>query len=215
MSSAKGKLVRLFGGMVLNRATVVLVEEVGEDFRRLVLRGDAAMPKAGTKLEILLPSDDMRTYTPIPTADGIVLLGWKRAGGPGARWMSQVELGEEVCFSGPSRSLVLPDGPVILVGDETSIAVAAAFEAERPGRVQVVLEVGSVDRVRTAAESVGLRQIALFPTGQTSQVIDAVVAMRAASPQAVVALTGGSDLIRAVRAGLRTLGMRKVKTRAY
>lgn len=78
MSSAKGKLVRLLGGAFLRRASVASAEDVG-GFRHVVLRGDMLKPGAGTKLQILLPSDDMRTYTPIASTDGVALLGWKHA----------------------------------------------------------------------------------------------------------------------------------------
>src|SRR5690349_13196022 len=100
MSSAKGKLVRFLGGAFLRRAVVAAAEDVGS-FRRLVLRGDGPAPSAGSKLQILLPSDDMRTYSPVASSEGIVLLGWKHASGPGARWVSEAQVGAEVRFFGP------------------------------------------------------------------------------------------------------------------
>jgi NADPH-dependent ferric siderophore reductase len=215
MASAKGKLVRLLGGVLLRRARVAAVEEVGPGFRRISLRGDGLPPEPGSKLQILLPSDDMRTYSPIASPEGAVLLGWRHAGGPGARWISDVELGTEVRFVGPQRSLVLPAGPVILVGDETSVAVAASFEVSRPGQVHAVLEGDSVDAVRAAAAAVDLRPAHVAPRGDTAGVLDAILAARAASPRAIVALTGGSELVIATRAALRERGVRDLKTKTY
>jgi NADPH-dependent ferric siderophore reductase len=213
MASAKGKITRWLGGSFLRRASVAGAADVG-GFRRLVLRGEVPPPAAGTKLQVLLPSDDMRTYSPIATPEGIVLLGWTHAGGPGARWMAEVQVGSEVRFVGPQRSLELAAGPVVIAGDETSVAVAASFAAERPGQVQVVLHAGSVDDVRAAAESVGVRA-AVFARGALQPVVDAVVAAHAAAPAATVALTGGSELIVALRAALRERGVGAVKAKTY
>lgn len=214
MSSAKGKLVRLLGGAFLRRAYVSSAEDVG-GFRRVVLRGDVPTPGAGTKFQILLPSDDMRTYTPIAAADGVALLGWKHATGPGARWISEVKLGAELRFVGPQRSLELPAGPVIIVGDETSVAVAASFEVDRPGQVTTVLQAGAVDDVRVAAERVGLRPAAVVPRGDTAATVDAVASAHAAAPRAVVGVTGGSELVLAVRSALRARGITNLKTKTY
>lgn len=214
MSSVKGKLTRLLGGMFLRSATIASAEEVGT-FRRLVLRADVPTARAGTKLQILLPSDDVRTYSPIATQGGIALLGWKHAGGPGAEWMSNAKVGEEVRFVGPQRSLELAAGAVILVGDETSVAVASAFEAERPGQVQAVFQARAVDDIRAAAQALGLQGIAVVPNGATDAVVSAVLAAREALPNATLALTGGSELVVAVRTALRARGIRDVKTKPY
>lgn len=214
MSSPKGKIARLLGGLLLRSAKIVTAEDVG-GFRRLVLQGDHSTYRAGTKLQILLPSDDMRTYSPIASSDGIVLVGWKHAGGPGGRWTAEVAVGSEVRFVGPQHSLELPSGPVILVGDETSVAVAGSFEVERPGQVQALFQAGSVDDTRAVAQSVGLRSVGVVPRGETNHIVEAVAAAHAAAPQAVVALTGGSELVLAVRNALRKRGIRDIKTKTY
>jgi NADPH-dependent ferric siderophore reductase len=201
--------------MLLNRAKIASAEDVGFGFRRLVLQGDLPKPRAGTKLQLLLPSDDMRTYSPIASPEGIVLLGWKHAGGPGARWMTDVAVGSDLRFVGPQRSLELPEGPVVLVGDETSVAVAAAFEVERPGEVHAVFQAGNVDDVRFVAEAMGLRRVAVVPHGGIDGIVEAVLAARAVAPRSVIALTGGSELVIAVRAALRTRGIGGVKTKTY
>lgn len=213
MSSAKGKLVRFLGGAFLRRAVVAAAEDVG-GFRRLVLRGDGPASVAGTKLQILLPSDDMRTYSPVASREGIVLLGWKQASGPGARWVSEVEVGAEVRFFGPQHSLELPAGPVTIVGDETSVAVAASFEVERPGQVTTVLQASTVDDTRAAAERLGLRPLAVVGRGDTAATVEAVVSV-ATVARGVVALTGGSELVLAVRSALRARGITNVKTKTY
>jgi NADPH-dependent ferric siderophore reductase len=214
MSSAKGKLVRLLGGVLLRNGTIVEATHVG-GFRRVVLRADGPTPAAGMKLQMLLPSDDMRTYTPVASPEGIVLLGWTQARGPGARWMVDATEGDQVRFIGPQRSLELPPGPVILVGDETSVAVAASFAVQRPGQVQAVFQVGSISEVHVAAESVGVEPLDVLRRGATDRTIEAVAAAHTATPDATIALTGGSELVLAVRRGLRERGVRQLKTKTY
>lgn len=45
--------------------------------------------------------------------------------------------------------------------------------------------------------------------------VEAIVAAHARSPQATVGLTGGSELVGAVREALRTRGIPNIKTTAY
>lgn len=214
MSSVKGKLVRLVSRFALARATVASTQVIG-GFQRLVLKSDAPKPAAGTKLQLLLPSDDVRTYSPIASPDGIVLLGWLHASGPGSRWMASAQPGEELPFVGPQRSLELAAGPIVLVGDETSVAVAGSFAVERPGQVHAVIQSEAADGVRAAAESVGLRQLDVLPRGDTAATLDAVKAKLTLTPNAVVALTGGSELIVAVRDALRRAGVSTIKAKTY
>jgi NADPH-dependent ferric siderophore reductase len=214
MPSVKGKLVRLVSGVLLARATVVSVEAFG-GFRRLVLRCDARGFAAGAKVQLLLPSDDVRTYTPIGAPEGMVLLAWMGAGGPGSRWMARARPGDEVPFIGPQRSLVVDEGPAVIVGDETSAAVAAAFAAERPGEVHAVLQSDAASDLREAAGSVGLDRLDVVPRGDTASAVAAVSARLAASPGAVVALTGGSELVADVRSALRGTVGNTVKAKAY
>lgn len=209
MSSFKGKVVRLLSAVAVKRGTVVDAGDVG-GFRRLVVRCGVEVP-AGSKVQLLLPTDDMRTYTPIPSKEGMVLLGWTHAGGPGAAWMKRAREGDEVAFVGPQRSLEMEPGPLVVVGDETSVAVAAAFAAARPGDVRAVLQARSVADVRAAAEAVGLAGAEVVAAGDTGATVAAV---RAAKAGASVALTGGAEMIVAVREALRAEGAR-VKTKTY
>jgi len=216
MSSVKGKLLR-FGSALLSRASVIACTDAGDGFRRISLRSKASRPAAGSKVQLLLPSDDVRTYSPIasPEEGEFVLLGWKHAGGPGARWIAEVTVGSEVFFAGPQRSLELSTGPVVIVGDETSVGVAASYAAARPGQVQAVLQGRSPEQVRAAAECVGLRPTHVAARDDISSLIEAIVAAHASAPHGSVGLTGGSELVVAVRDALRARGVPNVKTKAY
>jgi NADPH-dependent ferric siderophore reductase len=217
MSSAKGKILRLLAGALLRRVRVSAAEDVAPGFRRITLQGDLPAPAPGSKVQLLLPSDDVRTYSPIATgeAGAFQLLGFTRAGGPGARWCAEVAVGAELSLAGPQRSLDPADGPLIVVGDETGVGVAAAFARARPGRVQAVLQGAAPEALRDAAASVGLKPAHLAERGATAEVVEAVVAARAREPSARVLLTGGSELLLAVRSGLKDRGVKDVGAKTY
>lgn len=214
MASNKGRLFRMLSGVLLEQATIVEARHVG-GFRRVRLRSEVSSFAAGTKIQILLPSDDARTYTPIPTPTGMTLLGWTHAGGPGARWMAELEAGQTFGFVGPQRSLQLAAGPVVLVGDETSVAVAAALAAERPGQVQAVLQSSELGDIPAAAASVGLERVEVVARGDTAATLARITSALAASPAAQLALTGSAALVVALREALRGAGMRKPATKPY
>jgi len=214
MASTKGKIVRLISGFALERAPVQSVQRIGS-FQRLQLRWNVKPFSAGAKVQLLLPSDDMRTYTPIRSPNGMDLLGWKHGAGPGARWLEEVRAGDELPFVGPQRSLELDPGPLVIVGDETSVAVAAAFAMERPGQVHAVIQSNAATDVRDAAASVGLRELNVVARGDTGATVGAVAAHLSTSARAVVGLTGGSELVVNVRDGLRQAGIRNIKTKTY
>jgi NAD(P)H-flavin reductase len=174
MSSAKGKILRFRSGVVLRRGTVIAARDIG-GFQRLVVRCERLHVADGQTVQNLLPSDDTRTYTPIPSPGGMVLLGWKAAGGPGSHWLSNARPGDELAFVAPQRSLELDAGPVVLVGDETSVAVAAAFATERPGQTHAVIHADAAFDVRAAADSVGLYKIDVVARGDLHSLVDAVV----------------------------------------
>src|SRR5690606_30223336 len=129
----------------------------------LLLRCHLRGFSAGAKVQVLLPTDDVRTYTPIRAPEGMVLLGWKHAGGPGARWLASAREGDELPFVGPQRSLDLAPGQAVLIGDETSVGVAAALSADRPGQVHAVIQSDRPSDVRAAAAAVGLADVDVVP----------------------------------------------------
>ncbi|MBM4362061.1 MAG: hypothetical protein FJ104_05230, partial [Deltaproteobacteria bacterium] len=164
MSSTKGKLLRLLSGVLLQRGVVVAVRDFG-GFRRIDLRAELPPFAAGAKVQVLLATDDARTYTPIASPEGLVLVGWKHAGGPGGRWVSSVAVGDVVRFLGPQRSLSVGPGPVVIVGDETSVGVAAALGAERFGQAHAVIQSGAGADVSAAARAVGFTHLDVVPPG--------------------------------------------------
>src|SRR5262249_31616167 len=155
MSSLKGKFLR-FGSALLRRAKGGARAQAGSRFSRLPLHTAAPRASARRTPQLLFATGSVGAPRPTrPPPDrgrGVVLLGWTQAGGPGARWIAEVTVGSEVHFAGPQRSLALPKGPVVIVGDETSVGVAASYAAERAEDVHAILQGSSPDALRSAAE---------------------------------------------------------------
>jgi NADPH-dependent ferric siderophore reductase len=128
--------------------------------------------------------------------------------------MANVGVGESLQFLGPQRSLELAPGRVVIVGDETSVAVAAAFEVERPRQVHAVIQSHSSQDVCAAAATVGLTSLQVVSPGDTNATA-AIVGKLAATPGSAVALTGGSALVVGVRDALRAIGVENVKIKPY
>jgi NADPH-dependent ferric siderophore reductase len=214
MASTKGRILRLFSKLALEQATVVSVQDIG-GFKRVLLKCNTQNLSAGMKVQLLLPSTDTRTYTPIPAPEGMVLLGWKHAHGPGAHWMTNAKVGEELPFAGPQRSLQPGSGPLIVIGDETSVATAAAFALARGNNVRVIIQSNSATDVYEAAASVGLREVNVISSGDTTATVAAVKSNLSTFPNAAIALIGGSELVINVRNALRSAGVNNIKTKTY
>lgn len=215
--STKGRLLRLFSGL-LNEATVTSVTEPSPQFRLIQLQTPAGKLTAqpGDKVQLLLPGNDVRTYTPIEwNSDGTArLLVLLHANTPGPRWARDVNAGQRLHFVGPQRSLVMPSGGLTLIGDETSLAVAASYVRARPGQVRCIFEIGAdvtldgVLRELQLEDAIVVRRPAGAPRGTalTSQL---------PTVRAAVGITGGAELVKLTRAALRARGVTDIETKAY
>lgn len=194
MSSAKGQILRWLGDFVL-RESIVREVSVREPFAEITLDPiEGAQP--GDKIQVLLPSNDVRTYTPIPGAVTRLVVQL-HSDTPGPRWARAVRVGDRVRFKGPDRCVQLPEGPVTVIGDATSIATAIAFREARPESVTSLIE--------GPAPFEGLRS---FEPGAYEAIAAAV------HEESAVVLTGGSTLVQRVRDALRKRGI-TAKTKAY
>lgn len=169
MASAKGFLSAALGRFIFTNGTVTQVSELGARLRRIDL-GGPELAKAkftpGDKVQVFVMGEDMRTYTPFNwRGDSASLIGFAHGDGPGARWVQSVKAGDAVQFFGPRGSLDASDvrGEVLVVGDETSLAVARAFSENK--RVSVVLEAQEPEVVRDVCAKLGLSQADVFQRG--------------------------------------------------
>ncbi|MFZ5441442.1 MAG: siderophore-interacting protein [Myxococcota bacterium] len=174
MASAKALLGAVAGRFLFRHGVVSRVTSLGPHFRRVDVEGrelEGAPFVAGDKVQLFLPGEGMRTYTPI-TWDGArtSFVGFVHgSGGPGARWLTGVKAGDEVALFGPRRSIDVSAerGPLVVVGDETSLGLTAALTRAKPERqVTAVLETGFPDELREVAGALELRGVSAVPRGE-------------------------------------------------
>ncbi len=150
-------------------AEVTAVTGHGPRFRSIELSGGAlrgATWSLGDKLQVRTDPEGFaaRTYTPMgwdPERGTTHLLTFSHGEGPGSQWASSVSVGDRCQVFGPRRSLALARAttPVVLVGDETSFALAAAWRTHRPDTppIAIIFEVDDPDEARQALAAVGVR----------------------------------------------------------
>lgn len=112
--------------------------------------GDKLQLKTGAGLQT-------RTYTPLSwdaEQGRTAFLAHTLAPGPGSTWVRQVRHGQSVAAFGPRRSLDLASVDAqrgILIGDETAIGLAAAWQPSR-----AVLEVNDAAGMQPAIHALGV-----------------------------------------------------------
>lgn len=225
MASGKGIVLGALGGLLLRNATVRSVRDVSAHFRALELVGPALRDvefHPGDKMQVLLPSRDVRTYTPLRwdrEAGETELLVYHHTESPSGAWIRGVANGESCRFVGPQRSLRRAGaGPAVLFGDETSCAVARAFAAVDPGLALVLETSHEADVVRALGELAA--RATLVPRSADDShiagVLDGLQARIERQPGAELYLTGRAQAIQGVRAGLKARGLPSpTGTRAY
>ena len=214
MSSLKGTLLHLFGRP--GKAEVVDLQSAGDAFVLLTLQGPSSLAfEPGDKVDVLLPGKEVRSYTPFGWDDeGRFKLLVHRHGGatPTMRWMRTIRVGDVVPFVGPRASLRMIPGPVVMVGDETGLGVAAAFQGSEAHGTTVILEVGEGVDLQPALALTGLQDATVFRRGgELRPILEAIQAAQPAS----FGLTGGKSFTDRVRKGLKDFGSELPKTRVY
>lgn len=233
MASGKGRLISALGGLLLRDAEITAVEGIGAHFRRVELRGAALAGREwqpGDKVQVLLPSVDMRTYTPMrwdrdTGATQLLLYAHDdntRSGdeNPGAAWARTVAPRDRVRLIGPQRSLEPPPArPLLVFGDETSFAVARTLGSNATS-VEAVLEVGNPTEAVTVLDAIGVATRTLYPRtphdSHLTAVADHLAATLQRDPRTALLLTGRAQSIQRLRALLRDTPAQKASaTRAY
>jgi ferric-chelate reductase (NADPH) len=175
MSGLAERLADLASGALMDEARVVGCSRLSREFVRVELSAEAfrkATWVPGAKLQIRprRGSLGLRTYTPVSwDADrGVTeLLAYTHGTGPAAHWFDSVTEGLTCQVFGPRRSINLGEatGPVLFIGDESSVALACAlrtvtedvsyvFEARDPGGLTDVLaQLGFAGRIAVTAKS--------------------------------------------------------------
>ena len=198
-------------------ARVSNIEEIGDAFRIVTLDGKAlrgAEWTPGDKIQIQLGGWTQRTYTPMGwDADGgrtRILIYLHTGGhgdpsernGPGARWARALRKGDDCVVFGPRKSIRLtdPHATVIVVGDETSLGLAAALADHISAPTVVGLfETSQPDVTARMVERLELQGAALYARrnddAHFTEMEARLAALLRAHPEAEVILTGRAGAI--------------------
>jgi ferric-chelate reductase (NADPH) len=201
--------------LLLRPATVAAVREHGASIRAIDIGGEKLSGAAcipGDKVRLRVDTLALRTYTPVSwdaESGTATLLAATHADGPGSAWCRNVRPGEECEVRGPECSVRLDRvaGAPILVGDESSFGLAAAWRSFRPDAPAAMLfEVGDVSATRAALDEIGLDATLVERTpGATHRdaLAHQVAALVRARPDATLCMTGCAQTIAAVRRHLK------------
>ncbi|HEV7722329.1 MAG TPA: SIP domain-containing protein [Iamia sp.] len=178
--------------------------------------------RPGDKVQVRMAGLTTRTYTPLEReggADGFRIVGFVHGDGPGARWVRALEPGVEVAVFGPRRSVDCSHlkGRVVVVGDETSVGLAAAVAGVEGATVETVFEATDPDDVRVPAERLGLVVEEVVPRqggGAHLPALADLVAQHLAGADATLVISGDAATVAAVRRHLKDTGLRPVRTLA-
>lgn len=151
--------------LFMRNVRVMDIEEVGSAFRIVTLGGEALRDISwtpGDKIQIQLGGWIQRTYTPMDwdAENGRTrILVYLHADAPGTRWARMLRKGDTCVVFGPRKSIDRSRlrGPVILLGDETSLGLATAlFNHASAPAAQMLFEVSAIAETRPVVEQLRL-----------------------------------------------------------
>lgn len=197
-------------------AKVVDVVDINAAFRLITFGGDALRNvdwTPGDKIQVQLGGWVQRTYTPIEwdSANGRTrILVVLHAGGPAAHWAHGVRPGDAAVLFGPRKSIALaPSGaPTVLLGDETSLGLAAALthHGSAPA-VHVVLEAAAPADTAPVLARLGLSGARLCvrraDDGHIPELVSQLSALLPGDAPADLVLTGRAATIQAISRELK------------
>ncbi len=221
MSSAKALLGAVAGRFLFRRARVSRVEQVATNFVHVALEGLALHDVdwcPGDKVQVFLPGVGMRTYTPVSWAPGATrLLVFTHGDGPGSRWAASLSPGDPVDLFGPRRSIDVRSvqAPLVIFGDETSVALTVALARTASS---AVLEVKDATQTRRALAALhGPGEVHLIERAPGDGHLGSLVERLRGSlvGGAMGVFTGRAKTLQAVQRALKTGPRYTSKVKAY
>ncbi len=210
----KRAILGVVGPKVAQPAQVTEVREISEHFRIVDMQVEHARLSYGgpvDKVKINTGAWNVRTYTPVlqPHTPGrLRLLVYLHGDGPGTRWARSVAQGDSAQIVGPKASLEVPHAPLVLVGDETSFAIALNFQTRSD--VYAVFETTYPQEAQQVLSELGLRNVAIVPRapdGAHRPELHRLVSHHMQTLQASLAiLTGHAQAIQQVSRALKAAG---------
>ena len=217
MASPKGFLAGLMDRILFRHGTVTRVEPLGAHFTRIDVAGpelEGIELTPGDKVQLFV-SGELRTYTPVKwsASEGTTwFLGYRHGTGtPAATWLSTVKTGDPLALFGPRASVnvTAEAGPLVVAGDETSLALTASLAAHRSD-VSAVLEGGDPEDLASVGRALQVPALTAVPRGDVAAMTAALRTHLEAG--AFVIFTGNAKTIQALQ---KSLPRHRAKTRAY
>lgn len=214
-------------------AEISAVVEHSDRFKSIELSGSDLQGVAwhvGDKIQVRADKDGftLRTYTPVmwdPAAGVTRLLVHMHGEGPGSTWAHTATVGDKCEFTGPRRSLRLDESttPLVLVGDETSFALAAAWHNSYPDAspTAALFEVSDAVEAQSVLDSIGLGTATVIPrTGRDDHLEEfgsVLTKVLADNHDDVLCLTGKAQTISHLRRSIKRAGVgeRTTLVKAY
>lgn len=215
LSKEPGRLSRAVARLWMKRATVTANERLADRFHLITLEGDALKSvewRPGQKVQIAMGSAFVtRTYTPIEwnaAAGRACILGYAHGDGPGSAWVRTAAVGDACDIFGPRASLDIGglSGPLLIIGDETSIGLAyAATRQDATRRVTSCFEVEDDAAAQQGVAGLDLQDVTLVARRADQAHIAALEAAISAGTAvgASVVLSGKATTIQTLRQSLR------------
>lgn len=228
-SKHPNRLSRAVSRLWMKPATVTANDRLADRFHLITLEGDAlaGVPwRPGQKVQIAMGSAFVtRTYTPLEwnaSTGRLCILGYAHGDGPGSAWVRAVAPGDACDVFGPRASLDIDrlTGPIMIVGDETSIGLAyAASHHDRTRLVRSCFEVEDIDSAQQVITSLDLQGAALVARRPDNAHIAAVETSLSdgVAFQASFVLSGKAETIQRLRRSLKQMSIpaTRLVTKAY
>jgi NADPH-dependent ferric siderophore reductase len=227
---APGRVSRALIRMFMKPARIVQAESLGEDVRLITMASPAFRNlqwTPGDKLQITMGSAFVaRTYTPVEwdSVEGVTrIVAFAHGSGPGSEWVRRTAPGDTCHVFGPRSSLDLTRATpaCVVLGDETSIALAYALSCSRAeGNARYLLEVGDVANVREVLTRLSLAHVELFARSAYDQHLETMAGRLSAfadDDATTFILTGKASSIQRWRRALNAKRVRaaRIMTKAY
>ncbi|MBX3216774.1 MAG: siderophore-interacting protein [Labilithrix sp.] len=215
MASKKSVFGELVGRLFFREVTTLEVRDLAPSLRLVGFGGESLRRttwEAGDKVQVYLPGQGMRTYTPTrwDAERGVAeVLIHVHGTSPGAEWGRQLRAGDRWQLFGPRRSIRVTGlgESVVLFGDETSFGVARALVgAKRAENVRCVFEVSDLAASKEALASLGVTGATIQRQAADAHLEEAserLVEALAAHPSAALVMTGRAQSIQLVRGRLK------------
>jgi ferric-chelate reductase (NADPH) len=232
MSVIKKAFLNAIGNKVFEPARIASVADISEHFRLVVIEAPSfkeAPWNPGEKIQINTGDWNVRTYTPISTDAALgqmKILVYMHGNGPGSKWASVLNAGQECQVMGPRTSLDFSkvEGQLVFAGDETSFGVCLSYQNKMGSTsgAKYFFEVNSVEESTKVLNWINLSSFTLVQKQTDGSHLKAISEKIAGEvvgrAGAVLMLTGHAQSIERIRAELKAKNISPTaggKTKVY